>query len=134
MTEKNEEKEIDNKDSQGGGQTKNNSPEEEKKSHKTADIKKFADAYYKTERRFSDTEPLADHIGQKLIINGHDMGQGAHGPFIILDASVNGEDKRLRSSSKIVIERVLGVKDDYPVEATVISRVSANGYSYHILS
>jgi len=135
MTEINKiEKEIDNKDSQVKEGTKDNTSKDEKKSYKEVDITDFIDAYNETERKFNNSESLADHLDQWIVINGYEMGQGAYGPFIVLNVSVDGIDKRLHTSAKPVREQVLKIKDHLPVKTKPIKKIGKSGKTYYTLS
>jgi len=135
MTEINKiEKEIDNKDSQVKEDAKDNSSKDEKKSYKEVDITDFIDAYNETEKKFNNSESLADHLDQWIVINGYEMGEGAYGPYSILDVSVDGDNKLLRTSGKVIIDQLIKIEGKLPVKAKVVKKLGKNGRGYFTLS
>lgn len=115
-----------------GATQKNNSPKDEIKSRSTEDIPSFAEVW--TEKEFEDTELLTNYLNTELVINKFEMGEGKYGPYVILNASVNGVTKLLRTSSTVVVDQLARIEDKLPVKATVVEKGGANGKKYLSLS
>jgi len=120
------------KDDLNGERAENNSPKGDAKKMKDEDISSFGEIW--AEKEFEGTELLSGFLNREIVIRRFDKDEGGYGPFVILDASVNGEPKLLRTSSLVVIDQLQKIGDKLPFKATPLERNGKNGMKFLSLS
>jgi len=127
----------DNIDSYGsldgkGATLKNNTPNNTTRKYQSDELKSFAEIW--TNQDFEPTELLSDYLYTDLVINHFTTGEGKYGPYVLLNAFVNGNKKLLRTSSSVIFKQLARTGDKLPYKTRVIVKDNAIGKKYLRLS
>jgi hypothetical protein len=71
----------------------------------------------------TSTEKLSDYVGQKLIVAGFDLVDGAYGEYAQIEAVVDGVEITVSSGGTVVLGQLknLAEKNAFPIELVVSS-------------
>jgi len=119
---------IEKPNSQVSVRAENKSTQNKTNEQKDDDIPSFGEVW--AEKEFEDTELLTDYRNREIIVRSFEVGEGGYGPYVILDVSVNGGTKRLRTSSLVVIDQLNKIKERLPIKAKVVEKSGTNGRKY----